>query len=68
MVFGVKLIFIQMFSSLEPELQDKLRKNEQKSTELVPLNYKPPQFVSDQAKMTAVFKTISVIIFPPIIV
>jgi len=45
-----------LFSSLEPELQDKLRKNERKSTELVPLNYKPPQFVSDQAKMTANFR------------
>ena len=28
-----------LFSSLEPELQDKLRKNEKKSTALVPLNY-----------------------------
>ena len=46
-----------LFSSLEPELQDKLRKNERKSTELVPLNYKPPQFVSDQAKMTANYRT-----------
>ena len=45
-----------MFSSLEPELQDKLRKNEKKSTALVPLNYQPPQFVSDQAKMTANFR------------
>jgi len=45
-----------LFSSLEPELQDKLRKNEQKSTELVPLNYKSPQFVSDQAKITANFR------------
>ena len=45
-----------LFSSLEPELQDKLRKNEKKSTALVPLNYQPPQFVSDQAKMTANFR------------
>ena len=45
-----------LFSSLEPELQDKLRKSENKSTALVPLNYKPPQFVSDQAKMTANFR------------
>ena len=45
-----------LFSSLEPELQDKLRKNENKTTELVPLNYQPPQFVSDQAKMTANFR------------
>lgn len=45
-----------LFSSLEPELQDKLRKNEKKTTALVPLNYQPPQFVSDQAKMTANFR------------
>ena len=45
-----------LFSSLEPELQDKLRRNEKKSTALVPLNYQPPQFVSDQAKMTANFR------------
>ena len=45
-----------LFSSLEPELQDKLRKNEKKSTALVPLNYQAPQFVSDQAKMTANFR------------
>ena len=45
-----------LFSSLEPELQVKLRKNEKKSTALVPLNYQPPQFVSDQAKMTANFR------------
>ncbi len=30
-----------LFSSLEPELQQKLREAENKSTELVPLNYKP---------------------------
>ena len=46
-----------LFSSLEPELQDKLRKNEKKTTALVPLNYQPPQFVSDQAKMTANYRT-----------
>ena len=45
-----------LFSSLEPELQVKLRKNEKKSTALVPLNYQPPQFVSDQAKITANFR------------
>ncbi len=45
-----------LFSSLEPELQDKLRKNENKSTELVPLNYQPQQFVSDNAKITANFR------------
>ncbi len=46
-----------LFTSLEPELQNKLRKNEKKSTALVPLNYKPPQFVSDNAKITANFRT-----------
>ena len=45
-----------LFSSLEPELQDKLRKNGNKTTALVPLNYQPPQFVSDQAKLTANFR------------
>ena len=45
-----------LFSSLEPELQDKLRKNENKTTALVSLNYQAPQFVSDQAKMTANFR------------
>lgn len=45
-----------LFSSLEPELQYKLRKNGNKTTALVPLNYQPPQFVSDQAKMTANFR------------
>ena len=45
-----------LFSSLEPELQDKLRRNEKKSTALVPLNYQPQQFVSDQAKITANFR------------
>ena len=45
-----------LFSSLEPELQDKLRRNEKKTTALVPLKYQPPQFVSDQAKITANFR------------
>jgi len=45
-----------LFSSLEPELQDKLRNNEKKSTAIVPLNYKPQQFISDQAKMTANYR------------
>ncbi len=35
---------------------DLLRKSEKKSTALVPLNYQPPQFVSDSAKMTASFR------------
>lgn len=33
-----------LFSSLEPELQQKLRENETKSTALVPLNYHPPRY------------------------
>jgi len=41
-----------LFSSLEPELQDKLRKCETKSTALVPLNYQPP-IVTDKARLTA---------------
>ena len=45
-----------LFSSLEPELQDKLRRNEKKTTALVSLNYQPPQFLSDQAKITANFR------------
>ena len=45
-----------LFSSLEPELQNKLRENENKSTALVPKNYQPPQFVSDNAKITANFR------------
>ena len=41
-----------LFSSLEPELQQKLRENETKSTALVPLNYQPP-VVTDKARQTA---------------
>lgn len=41
-----------LFSSLEPELQQKLRENETKSTALVPLNYKPP-VITDKARITA---------------
>ncbi len=41
-----------LFSSLEPELQQKLRENETKSTALVPLNYQPP-VVTDKARLTA---------------
>ncbi|MBR1626490.1 MAG: transposase [Bacteroidales bacterium] len=52
-----------LFSSLEPELQNLLRLGERKSTALVPLNYQPPQFVSDQAKMTANFRLNIVIAF-----
>lgn len=41
-----------LFSSLEPELQQKLRENETKSTALVPLNYHPP-VITDKARLTA---------------
>lgn len=41
-----------LFSTLEPELQQKLRENETKSTALVPLNYQPP-VVTDKARQTA---------------
>ncbi len=41
-----------LFSSLEPELQQKLRVAENKSTELVPLNYKSEILVTDKAKLT----------------
>lgn len=42
-----------LFSSLEPELQQKLRENETKSTALVPYNYQPPTIVTDKARLTA---------------
>ena len=42
-----------LFSSLEPETQKLLLESNKKSTALIPLNYQPPQFVSDSAKMTA---------------
>ena len=41
-----------LFSSLETELQEKLRNAETKSTTLVPRNYKPDNFVSNKAKLT----------------
>lgn len=41
-----------LFSSLEPELQQKLRESETKSTALVPLNYQPP-VITDKARLTA---------------
>lgn len=44
-----------LFSSLEPELQDKLRKCETKSTALVPLNYQPP-VITDKARLTANYR------------
>lgn len=44
-----------LLSSLEPEIQEKLKEHETKSTALVPLNYKPPvqTFVSESARLTA---------------
>ena len=41
-----------LFSSLEHELQQKLREAENKSTELVPLNYKSETIATDKAKLT----------------
>lgn len=41
-----------LFSSLEPELQQKLRECETKSPAIVPLNYKPP-IITDKARQTA---------------
>ena len=39
-----------LFSTLEPELQQKLRESETKSTALVPLNYQPP-VVTDKSSL-----------------
>lgn len=41
-----------LFSSLEPEIQQKLRECETKTTALVPLNYQPP-VITDKARLTA---------------
>lgn len=41
-----------LFSSLEPDLQQKLRECETQSTALVPLNYQPP-VITDKARLTA---------------
>lgn len=41
-----------LFSSLEPELQQKIRECEIKSTALVPLNYQSP-VITDKARLTA---------------
>ena len=45
-----------LFSSLEPEIQQKLRDAENKTTALVPHNYKKPDFVSDKTKLTANYR------------
>ena len=52
--FGGKSYEI-LYSSLEPEIQEKLEDEEMKCTALVPVNNKPqtPSFMSDRAKMTA---------------
>lgn len=42
-----------LFSSLEPELQQKLREKETKSTALVPLNYQSQRVVTDKARLTS---------------
>ncbi len=41
------------YSSLEPDVQELIYKNNRKSTALVPLNYKPVNFQSDNARATA---------------
>ena len=41
------------YSSLEPEIQQKLREGNTKSTALVPLNYQPTTFVSESARLTS---------------
>ena len=42
-----------LYSSLEPEIQQKLREGNKKSTALVPLNYQPMTFVSESARLTS---------------
>ena len=42
-----------LYSSLEPEIQEKLREGNTKSTALVPLNYQPTTFVSESARLTS---------------
>ncbi len=46
-----------LFASLEPELQEKLRECETKSTAIVPLSYTPTNFVSESARLTALART-----------
>ena len=40
-----------LYSTLEPEIQQKLREGNLKSTALVPLNYQPTTFVSESARL-----------------
>ena len=42
-----------LYSCLEPEIQEKLRDGNTKSTALVPLNYQPTTFVSESARLTS---------------
>lgn len=42
-----------LYSSLEPEIQEKIRENRTKSTALVPLNYQATTFVSESARLTS---------------
>ena len=42
-----------LYSSLEPEIQQKLKENSTQSTALVPLNYQPTTFVSESARLTS---------------
>ena len=53
-VFGGKSYEI-LYSSLEPEIQEKLEDENMKCTALVPVNNKPqtPSFMSEKARMTA---------------
>ena len=45
-----------LFSSLEPEIQQKLRDAKNKTTAIAPLYYKPTNFVSDKTRITANFR------------
>jgi len=47
-----------LYSSLEPEIQQKLREGNLKSTALVPLNYQPTTFVSESARLTSLARLI----------
>lgn len=42
-----------LYSSLEPEIQEKLREGNPKSSALVPLNYQATTFVSESARLTS---------------
>ena len=42
-----------LYSSLEPEIQEKLREGNPKSSALVPLNYQSTTFISESARLTS---------------